>query len=265
MEVNIHMKKKFSLLFLACLFVFALAGCGGGAKEGSTSVSGKKITVGTDASFPPFESMSPTGDPEGFDIDLIKAIAETQNIEVQVKHTGWDAMMAGLEDGSVDVGIAGITITDDRKKSFDFTTPYFTAKQVILMKKDAPAVNKVADLKGKKIGVQSGTTGQFLVEEHLGKGYSGLKGFEEVAGAIEDMKNGRIDAVVADNAVVKKFMEQLKLDNVNIIEDTSAKQEQYGIAVKKGNKELLDKLNKGLTAVKENGKYDEIYNKYLGR
>lgn len=259
------MKKKFSLLFLACLFVFALAGCGGGAKEGSTSVSGKKITVGTDASFPPFESMSPTGDPEGFDIDLIKAIAETQNIEVQVKHTGWDAMMAGLEDGSVDVGIAGITITDDRKKSFDFTTPYFTAKQVILMKKDAPAVNKVADLKGKKIGVQSGTTGQFLVEEHLGKGYSGLKGFEEVAGAIEDMKNGRIDAVVADNAVVKKFMEQLKLDNVNIIEDTSANQEQYGIAVKKGNKELLDKLNKGLTAVKENGKYDEIYNKYLGR
>ncbi|MMZ58141.1 ABC transporter arginine-binding protein 1 precursor [compost metagenome] len=259
------MKKKFSLLFLACLFVFALAGCGGGAKEGSTSVSGKKITVGTDASFPPFESMSPTGDPEGFDIDLIKAIAETQNIEVQVKHTGWDAMMAGLEDSSVDVGIAGITITDDRKKSFDFTTPYFTAKQVILMKKDAPAVNKVADLKGKKIGVQSGTTGQFLVEEHLGKGYSGLKGFEEVAGAIEDMKNGRIDAVVADNAVVKKFMEQLKLDNVNIIEDTSAKQEQYGIAVKKGNKELLDKLNKGLTAVKENGKYDEIYNKDLGR
>ncbi|MCI1692296.1 basic amino acid ABC transporter substrate-binding protein [Aneurinibacillus aneurinilyticus] len=259
------MKKKFSLLFLACLFVFALAGCGGGAKEGSTSASGKKITVGTDASFPPFEFMSPTGEPQGFDIDLIKAIAETQNIEVQVKHTGWDAMMAGLEDGSVDVGIAGITITKERKKSFDFTTPYFTAKQVILMKKNAPAVSKVADLKGKKIGVQSGTTGQFLVEKHLGKGYSGLKGFEEVAGAIEDMKNGRIDAVVADNAVVKKFMEQLKLDNVNIIEDTSAEQEQYGIAVKKGNKELLDKLNKGLATVKENGKYDEIYNKYLGK
>jgi glutamine transport system substrate-binding protein len=258
--------KTFSFLLLAFLLVFGLAGCGGKNEEGKAgSEQAKKIVVATDASFPPFESMSPTGEPEGFDVDLIKAIAESQKMDIEVKHTGWDPMMAGLQDGSVDVAIAGITITDERKKTFDFTTPYFTAQQVILVKKDAPAVKTVADLKGKKIGVQSGTTGQFLVEDKLGKGYNGLKGYEEVAGAIEDMKNGRIDAVVADNAVVKKFTEQLKLDNVNIIEDKSTETEQYGIAVKKGNKELLDKLNKGLTAVKENGKYDEIYNKYFGK
>jgi glutamine transport system substrate-binding protein len=260
------MKSKMFSLLLSCLLVFGLAGCGGKNEEGKAgSEQAKKIVVATDASFPPFESMSPTGEPEGFDVDLIKAIAESQKMDIEVKHTGWDPMMAGLQDGSVDVAIAGITITDERKKTFDFTTPYFTAQQVILVKKDAPAIKTVADLKGKKIGVQSGTTGQFLVEDKLGKGYNGLKGYEEIAGAIEDMKNGRIDAVVADNAVVKKFIEQLKLDNVNIIEDKSTETEQYGIAVKKGNKELLDKLNKGLTAVKENGKYDEIYNKYFGK
>lgn len=257
------MKKLLSSLLITCLFVFALVGCG--AKDESTAGAENKIVIGTDASFPPFESMSPTGDPVGFDVDLIKAIGESQNLNVEVKHTGWDPMMAGLADGTVDAAIAGITMTDDRKKVMEFTEPYFTAKQVILMKKNAPAVSTVADLKGKKIGVQSGTTGQFLVEEKLGKGYSGLKGYEEVAGAIEDMKNGRVDAVVADNAVVKKFTEQLKLDNVNIVEDKAAKQEQYGIAVKKGNKELLDKLNKGLAAVKESGKYDEIYNKYFAK
>jgi glutamine transport system substrate-binding protein len=257
------MKKKSLFVLLACLLVFALTACGN-TKETGKEGGKDQIVVGTDASFPPFESMSPTGEPEGFDIDLIKAIAESQNMNIQVKHTGWDPMMAGLEDHSIDIAIAGITITDDRKKAMDFTTPYFTAKQVILVKKNAPAVSTVADLKGKKIGVQSGTTGQFLVEDKLGKDYSGLKGYEEVAGAIEDMKNGRIDAVVADNAVVKKFIDQLKLNDVTIIEDKTAEQEQYGIAVKKGNKELLDKLNKGLAAVKQSGKYDEIYKKYFG-
>ncbi|AMA72583.1 basic amino acid ABC transporter substrate-binding protein [Aneurinibacillus thermoaerophilus] len=259
------MGKKFLFTLIACLLAFGLAACGSKESNGGNAAGAekKKLIVATDAAFPPFESMSPTGEPEGFDIDLIKAIAKAQNMEIEVKHTGWDPMMAGLKNGSVDIAIAGITITDDRKKVFDFTTPYFTAEQGILVKKNAPAVKTVADLKGKKIGVQSGTTGQLLVEEKLGKGYSGLKGYEEVAGAIEDMRNGRIDVVVADNAVVKKFMEKLKLDDVNIIEDTSAKQEQYGIAVKKGNKELLDKLNKGLAAIKESGEFDQIYNKYF--
>jgi glutamine transport system substrate-binding protein len=261
------LNKKILSLFLL-LFVVIIAGCGNKAEENSTSstgVSGQKIAVGTDASFPPFESMSPTGEPEGFDVDLIKAVAESQGMNVEVKNTGWDAMMNGLENGSVQVGIAGITIRDDRKKSFDFTTPYFTAKQVILVKEENSTVTKVADLKGKKIGAQSGTTGAFLIEDTLGKGYVGLKGYKEIAGAVEDLQNGRIDAVVADNAVVKKFVDKFNLKNVKIIEDKTVQQEEYGIAVKKGNKELLAKLNKGLETIKANGTYDKIYAKHFSK
>lgn len=254
------MKKKWTALLIAllALTVFAV-GCG---SKGDGQAA-NKIIVGTDASFPPFESLTPDGKPEGFDIDLINAIAKSQKLDIEVKHVGWDPMMAGLENGSIKAGIAGITMNADRKKQFDFTDPYFTAKQAILIKNSAPNVNTIADLKGKKIGVQSGTTGQAVVEQKFGKGYTGLKGFDDIASAIDDMKNGRIDAVVADNAVIKKFKEQLHLDDVKIVEDKTINQEQYGIAVKKGNKELLDKLNKGLKAVKADGTYDKIYAKYF--
>ncbi|WCN39004.1 basic amino acid ABC transporter substrate-binding protein [Aneurinibacillus uraniidurans] len=254
------MKKKWTALLIAmlALTVFAV-GCG---SKGDGQAA-NKIVVGTDASFPPFESLTPDGKPEGFDIDLINAIAKSQKLDIEVKHVGWDPMMAGLENDSIKAGIAGITMNDDRKKQFDFTDPYFTAKQSILIKNSVTNVNTIADLKGKKIGVQSGTTGQTVVEDKFGKGYTGLKGFDDIASAIDDMKNGRIDAVVADNAVIKKFKEQLHLDDVKIVEDKTINQEQYGIAVKKGNKELLDKLNQGLKAVKADGTYDKIYAKYF--
>lgn len=255
------MKRKWTSLLIAmlALIVFTV-GCGGKKEEGATA---DKIVIGTDASFPPFESLAPDGKPEGFDIDLINAIAASQKMNIEVKHVGWDPMMAGLENGTIKAAIAGITMNDERKKQFDFTAPYFTAKQFILMKNSAPTVKTIADLKGKKIGVQSGTTGQALVEEKFGKGYEGLKGFEEIASAIDDMNNGRVDAVVADNAVIKKFKEKLQLNDVKIIEDTTINNEQYGIAVKKGNKELLDKLNKGLETVKADGTYDKLYAKYF--
>ncbi|WP_027414508.1 basic amino acid ABC transporter substrate-binding protein [Aneurinibacillus terranovensis] len=264
--------KKISLFLLIAILLLTIAGCGGakntaGSAGDASSSKADTLVVGTDASFPPFESLSPTGDPVGFDMDLIKAIAASQHIHVELKNTGWDGMMSGLKDGSVQIGIAGITVTNDRKKSFDFTSPYFTAKQVILVKENGPAasVKKVTDLKGKLIGVQSGTTGASLVEDTFGKGYAGLKAYEEIAGAIDDLQNGRIQAVIADNAVIKKFVNQLNLKQVKIVEDPSVKPETYGIAVKKGNTELLNKLNKGLTAVKQNGKYDAIFNQYMGK
>jgi ABC-type amino acid transport substrate-binding protein len=260
--------KKITLFIAMLSLLIMAAGCSSnGTATNGDAAHANTLVAGTDASFPPFESMSPTGEPEGFDVDLIKAIAENQKLNVQVKHTGWDGMMNGLSDGTVKIGIAGITITDDRKKSFDFTTPYFTAKQVILVKANDSLANvkKVADLKGKLIGAQSGTTGASLVEETFGKGYNNLKAYDDIASAIEDLQNGRIQSVIADNAVIKKFVDKLNLKQVKIIDDASVKTEVYGIAVKKGNKELLDKLNKGLAAVKQNGKYDELYKKYFSK
>ncbi|WCK53068.1 basic amino acid ABC transporter substrate-binding protein [Aneurinibacillus sp. Ricciae_BoGa-3] len=258
------MMKKITLL-LAMLLVIMAAGCSKGPAASGAAAQSNTLVAGTDASFPPFEYMSPTGQPEGFDVDLIKAIGENQKLNVEVKHTGWDGMMNGLSNGTVKIGIAGITITDDRKKSFDFTAPYFTAKQVILVKDNGPLANvkQVADLKGKLIGVQTGTTGASLVESTFGKGYSNMKGYTDIASAIEDLQNGRIQSVIADNAVIKKFVNKLNLKQVKIIEDSSVKTETYGIAVKKGSKELLDKLNKGLAAVKQNGKFDQLYKKYF--
>jgi polar amino acid transport system substrate-binding protein len=122
----------------------------------------------------------------------------------------------------------------------------------------------LADLKGKKIGVQSATTGQFAVEKAFGKNYSGLKGYDDTPAAIDDLKLGRLDAVVADNGVVLEYVKKLGKDKFKVVEDSSFAPEHYGIIVKKGNKPLLDKINAGLKKIKEDGTYDKIYKEYFG-
>lgn len=266
------MKKLKSILKSAAIMFTAAAmvACGA-AKETKPAEQGgaaekpaaeKSYLVGTDAAYPPFEKQE-GGDIVGFDVDIINAIAEAEGFKVKVEHLGWDPLFEAIDKGKADIGISAITIKEDRKKNNDFSDPYFEAKQLILVKEGSP-VTKLDDLKGLKIGVQSATTGEAIVQEKFGKTYEGIKGYDDTPAAIDDMINGRVDAVVADDQVVREYGAKLGAQGFKVIEDPSIKPEYYGIMVKKGNQAVLDQINSGLKKIKENGKYDEIYKKYFG-
>lgn len=258
--------KKFKNIVKTAVVVLAtaaLAACGG-AKEDSAPKSGEQVLkVGTAAEYPPFEKQE-GGKIVGFDIDLINAIAEASGLAIDIKHYGWDATLDGVEKGRVDIGASAITITDDRKGKFEFSEPYFQVKQLILVKNDSN-VSSFDDLAGKKIGVQSATTSDILVQNKFGKTYEGLKGYEDIPGAVDDLMNGRLDAVIADDFVVKEFIKKIGNQGFKSVSDPSfeAQPDYFGFIVPKGNKELVDKINAGLKQVKDSGKYDEIYKKYF--
>ena len=263
--------RKLKNIVKSAVFLFTaatLVACGAAKEEGKPAdqsgapqTESKALLVGTDANFPPFEKQE-GGEIVGFDIDIIKAIGEESGFAVNVQHLGWDLALDGVDKGKVDIGIAAITIDEDRQKIYDFSEPYFEAKQIILVKEESP-VTSLADLAGKKIGVQAGTTGGKVVQAKFGNTYEGIKGFEDVPAAIDDLLNGRIDAVVADDFVIKEYVKQIGDQGFKAVEDSSFEKEFYGIIVKKGNQELLDKINDGLKKINENGKYEEIHKKYF--
>ncbi|MFD1427286.1 polar amino acid transport system substrate-binding protein [Kroppenstedtia sanguinis] len=251
-------KKGFLLAMMLVLAAWMTACSGGKSADHAT-----EFKVGTDAQYPPFEKQEGDGELTGFDMEIIKAIAKAEGMKVSVKHTGWDPLFEAVKRGKLDAGISAMTITEDRLKNYDFSDPYFEAKQLLLV----PAQSKVKtlkDLKGKQIGVQSGTTGEEVTKKTFGKTYSGIRGYDDTPAAIEDLVNGRVDGVVADNGVVKYFMKQLDDQKFKLIEDPSFEAENYGIVVKKGNTELLKKINSGLKKIQENGTYDQIHSKYFG-
>lgn len=252
------MKKRICMIILlAVAMLTVVTGCG------SQKADDHIVHAGTNAEFPPFEKLEGNGEITGFDAELIQAIAKAENMQLDFKHYGWDSMLNGVARNQIDAGIAAITITDERKRMFDFTEPYFEARQVILVPKSSP-VKSLKDLKGKNIGVQSATTGEKVVQEAFGKTYPGLKRYDVVSSAIDDLKWNRLNAVIVDEAVNQEYIKQLGEEKYKIIEDPSIPKEYYGIIVKRGNKELLNKLNTGLKKIRENGTYDKIYNKYFG-
>ncbi|GAB7388005.1 basic amino acid ABC transporter substrate-binding protein [Bacillaceae bacterium] len=234
---------------------------GENGQQGEQAQEKKTIRVGTDAAYPPFEWQGPDGKIEGFDMEIIRAIAEANGWELEIRHTGWDGLFEELKNGTVDLGISSISITEERKQKYDFSEPYLDIHQLIIVPQDAD-VKEVKDLQGMKIGVQAATTGQFLVEKALGKGYEGLRQYDDTPSAVEDLFNKRVDAVVADFPVLVNYLKEHGKEGYKLVKDPNAEPEQYGIMVRKGNAELLAKINEGLKTIKENGKYDEIYNKY---
>ncbi|SEM78513.1 basic amino acid ABC transporter substrate-binding protein [Lihuaxuella thermophila] len=259
------MRKGIGILLSAVLFSsIILAGCATKKDGGEASKDTAVVKVGTDAAYPPFEKQEGTGEISGFDVDIMQAVAKAAGFKVEIRHTGWDPLFEGIDSGKVDAGISAITITEERKKKYDFSEPYFDAKQLILVPADS-SVTSLKDLNGKKIGVQSATTGETVVQEAFGKTYPNLKGYDDTPAAIEDLKLGRVDAVVADNGVVLEYVKKLGKDKFKVVEDASFEPEYYGIIVKKGNKELLEKINAGLKKIREDGTYDKIYQKYFGQ
>jgi polar amino acid transport system substrate-binding protein len=223
----------------------------------------KVYAVGTDAAYAPFESQNEKGEIVGLTVDVLDAVAKKAGIEIKFVNTPWEGIFNALQQGDRDLLASSITITDERKQTMDFTNPYFDAYQLIAVKASSK-VSKFDDLRKLKVGVQTGTTGDEAVTKQQGKNSTNIKRFESTPLALKELESGGVDAVVADNGVVVNYVTNNPGAKFKTVSDKAFAPEQYGFAVKKGNAELLEKLNKGLADIKADGSYDQIYAKYFG-
>ena len=241
----------FFALSLLCIFSVC-------KKEQSTGI--KKITVATDATWPPMESIDEERNIIGFDIDILKAAAKEGGFEVEFINQAWDGIFAGLEADKYHAIISSVTITDERKQTMDFSIPYVHVGQILVVNKDSSVTN-LSQLEGKKVGVQISTTGALEVRKNS---KIILKEYDEIGLAIEDLVNGRIDAVVCDNPTAANYvLQNQKYKPIIKMAGDIFTTEQYGIAVKKGNTEILELLNNGINKVKEKGIDKELEIKWL--
>ncbi len=252
------MKKKILAAALAAMMtVTALAGCGSAATgAGST---GKTLVVGTNAAFPPFEYVGDDGNPDGFDIALIKAIGEKAGYEVQIQDMEFDSLVSSIGN-KIDVAIAGMTVTEERKNMVDFSDSYYEAVQNVLVPKGS-AIATAADLEGKKIGVQLGTTGEFIADEIAG---AEVSAYNKAVDAVNDLNNGRVDCVIVDKNPAEVFGAQFS-DKLDVLggEQFDFEPEYYAIALPKGDAELANNINSALKELKADGTYDSLVKKYI--
>ena len=243
------------ILVLAISTFFVFSGC---SKDKGT---GKKLTIATDATWPPMEFVDKDKNIVGFDIDMMKAIAAEAGFEVEFKNTAWDGIFAGLATDKYDAVISSVTITEERQKTMDFSAPYVNAGQVLVVKKDLAGMDKLDQFTGKSVGAQIGTTGAIEISKN--KAIT-LKSYDEIGLAIEDLANGRIDAVVCDSPIAADFaLQNPQYKDVLKIVGEPFTTEEYGIAVNKGNKEVLDLINDGLAKVMKKGTNKELEKKWL--
>ncbi len=239
----------FSLAIIMILGL-ALAGC---------APKKQVVTVATDATWPPFESVNEeTKKLEGFDIELMEAIAKEAGFEVKWVNVSWDPLLAGMATGTYDAAIAVMTITPERAEKWLFSDPYYDAGQLVAVQIGNTDINGPADLAGKTAGAQIGTTGAMEIEKIQG---ATLKNYDDIGQAFMDLMNGQIDAVVADSPLVYGYVGK-NSDKIKAVGKVFTN-EQYGIAVKKGADDLLAKINKGLKAVKDRGLLEELDNKWV--
>ncbi|WP_417774584.1 glutamine ABC transporter substrate-binding protein [Siminovitchia sediminis] len=250
-----------------------LGACGGGGSEStgsesdsteneSSSEEGLKdvYTVASDTSFVPFE-FKEDGEYVGFDIDLINAIADEVGFDIKLETTNFDGIIPGLQTGSFDMAIAGITITEDRKKTVDFSDPYYDAGLRIGVAVDNNDINGIEDLEGKTVATRLGSTSADYIKENI-EGAEASQ-FEQLDQAYMAVENGSADAILYDAPNVAYYIQTKGKDSLKLVGDLY-QAEQYGIAFAKGQDELVTKVNEALAALKENGKYDEIYEKWFG-
>ncbi|MBN2427526.1 MAG: basic amino acid ABC transporter substrate-binding protein [Deltaproteobacteria bacterium] len=253
------MFKKIALIVLAATLAFSFTICPLQAEAKEVV-----ITFATDATWPPMEFVDANKNIVGFSIDYMTAAGKEAGFTPKFMAVAWDGIFAGLDVTKYDAISSSVSITEERKKVMDFSEPYFQVRQALIVEKDS-TVKDLKELVGKKVGSQISTTGTFAV-----KAVDGVisKTYDEVGLAIEDLYNGRIAAVVCDDPVAAnyalqndKYKSALKISAV--IEGGEA--EYYGIAVKKGNQEVLDLINKGIQAVKAKGLDKEFQKKWIGQ
>ena len=284
--------KKLTALMLSSAMMLSLAACGGSASTDTasseaasseavsseaasteeaasseaeasadaaelTTVTAGKLTMSTNAAFPPYEMTTDSGDFEGIDIEVAGAIAEKLGLELQVDDMDFDAALLAAQNGKSDIVMAGVTVTDERQKVMDFSDTYAEGIQSIIVPEDSD-IASADDLTGKTIGTQRGTTGYIYCTDDFGE--DNVIAYDNGLTAVQALNNGQVDAVVIDNAPAKSFVEA----NPGLkILDTAYAQEDYAIGVAKGNTALLDAINSALEELQADGTLQAIVDKYI--
>ena len=244
------MCKKFVLVLLA---LCCLAG----------NASAKDVVFAVDATYPPMEMVDANKNVVGFCPELVMAIGKAAGFTPVLKNTAWDGIFAGLSAGKYDAIASSVSITPERQQTMDFSDPYFEVQQGVVLPKDS-TVTTLAGLAGKKVASQMGTTGYFVCKKIEG---AEAKPYDEIGLAVEDLYNGRVDAVIADAPVASDYAlqnEQYSKKLTLAFMVPSETPEYLGFAVNKSNTEIAELINKGLAAIKANGEYDAIYAKWFG-
>ena len=238
---------------LLALALFALA-------LGNVQAQNKELIVGSSATYRPFAYETPSKEIVGYDVDIINAVAQKAGLKIKIVNTPWTGIFAALNNGDVDLVISGVTINDKRKQSYDFTAPYFEARQLIAVNQ-ASTVKSLKDLAGKKVGVVTGSTGDDIASREFGKTNTDIRRFESTPVVISELVGSGVDAAIGDNGVVAFRVQEHK--QLKTVSDPNFPKEYFGIVVKQGNQALRDKLNAGLAAVKADGSYAQIYKKWF--
>lgn len=229
------------------------------ATQEAAPEAGGTLTFGTNAEFPPFEFVTGSGvidQYDGIDIAIAKQIAEKNDMTPAIENMEFASLLVALQNGQIDAAIAGMTVTDERKEEADFSIPYYTATQVMIVKEDSD-ITSAADMADKKICVIEGYTGEICVKD-MGYPY---EAFKKGTDAIMELVNGKCDVVVLDSATSQKYISDN--EGLKIVEDPSAfESEEYAIAVKKGNTELLDMINTAIDAMLTDGTVAELGAQY---
>ena len=259
------MKKRFLLSLAACLLgaLAMTAGCGSAPDSADTQATEPQVLrVGMDASYPPFGSQNQeTKDYEGFDVDIIRAIAAKEGFAVEISNRSFDGLVPALQAREIDVAINDITITDDRRQSVDFSQPYYIAGLGVVVRADNDTIHTAADLQGKTLGVSIGSTGEEAARKIPG---ADVRVFNAINEAFLEVQNGGVDAVVNDIPTNEYYVSHTGSKRVRTAEVALTK-EDLGIAVRKGNHALLAKIDDGLAKIKANGRFAEIYEKWFGK
>ena len=274
------MKKISRRSFMAAAAVsvaaLAMTACGGSASSAASSVASSaasseavssaaaalstveagKLTMATNATFPPYEMTTDSGEIEGIDVDTAKAIAEKLGLELQIDDMDFDAALLSVQQGKADIVMAGVTVTDERKAVMDFSDSYATGIQSIIVPNDSDIASP-DDLAGKKIGTQRGTTGYIYCSDDFGD--DAVVAYDSGLTAVQALNNGQVDAVVIDNAPATEYV--AANPGLKVL-DTSYAEEDYAIGMAKGSA-LEDAVNKALEELKADGTLQAIVDKYI--
>ncbi len=260
------MKKIIALVLLAALMLTCFVGCGG---------DDNKLVMATNAQFPPYEYYDGE-EMVGIDVEIAQKIAEKLDMELEIKDVEFDGIVAGVQSGKYDMGMAGMTVTEDRLKNVNFTDSYAKGVQVVIVKEDSAYTsyeefytgfgadeNPTGVKEGIKIGVQSGTTGDIYASDEPAKwgfGSDHVMQYNNGADAVEALKAGKVTAVIIDNEPAKAFVKANK--GLKILDGAYA-DEDYAICIAKDNNELLEKINGALKELIEDGTVQKIVDKYI--
>ncbi len=222
----------------------------------------RELVVASSATYAPFAFENKEKQIVGFDIDIVNAVAKQQGMKIRVVNTPFSSIFASLNNGDVDFVISGVTINEKRKQSFDFSAPYFDARQLIAVPKDS-TVKSLKDLKDKKVSVVGGSTADDVMSREVGKTSTNIRRFESTPLIISELAGGGVDAAIGDNGVIAYRVSQFPA--LKTVDDPSFPKEHFGIVVRKGDKALQDKINAGLAAIRADGSYNVIYKKWFNQ